>query len=70
MTKNSDVVSRAMRELKKPKGILFDLGDTILRQKNFDREAGTARVLELAENPKGLRVKDIQDLVAELRSES
>ena len=70
MTTNSDRVSRAIRGIKKPKGILFDLGNTILRQEKFDPEAGTARVLELAENPKGLSVKHIQDLVEELRSES
>lgn len=54
------------RTLRRPRGILFDLGDTLLEMERFDPVAGTARVLELAKNPKGLRVEEIRELADEL----
>lgn len=48
------------------RGLLFDLGYTLLDEVRFDREAGTERVLELAHNPRGLSVADVCELVAAL----
>ncbi len=53
----------------RPQGILFDLGDTLLNEEVFDVEAGTRRVLSFAHNPRGLSVRDVCDLVAELDSD-
>ncbi|MEN8182751.1 MAG: HAD family hydrolase [Myxococcota bacterium] len=49
-----------------PQGILFDLGNTLLREEHFDVEAGTARVLALARNPRGLSARDVCSLVVDL----
>ena len=55
--------------LTKPRGILFDLGDTVLRQHVFDPKAGRARLFELAENPKGVSIQDIDDLAKAIDKE-
>jgi FMN phosphatase YigB (HAD superfamily) len=39
--------------LEKPLGILFDLGDTLLRHLRFDPDAGTKALLQIAHNPEG-----------------
>jgi putative hydrolase of the HAD superfamily len=41
-----------------PKGVLFDLGGTLLEEVNFDRQAGRARVLQIAHNPDGATLDD------------
>jgi len=66
---DSLAVTSGRGKLKRPRGILFDLGDTLLEMEMVDPEAGTARVLELAENPKGLRVADVRNLIDELSAE-
>ena len=50
---------RLKGELKKPLGVLFDMGDTLLSHLIFDSEAGTGAVLKIANNPKGYTVADI-----------
>ncbi len=50
----------------RPHGILFDLGNTLLREDRFDVEAGTERVLSFANNPRGLSVQEVCALAAEL----
>ena len=55
--------------MNKPKAILFDLGDTILKEECFNPVAGTARLLELAENPKDVNQQDIQKLAEELNAD-
>lgn len=51
--------TRLKTELKKPLGVLFDLGDTLLSHLIFDLEAGTRAVLKIARNPEGHTVADI-----------
>ena len=45
--------------LRKPLGLLFDLGDTLLTYLKFDPEAGHAATLNIANNPLGYTVEDI-----------
>lgn len=56
-------------ELPKPSGILFDLGGTLVDNEQFDRSAGIARLLELADNPRGLSVEDVRRQAAALDGE-
>lgn len=53
----------------KPKAILFDLGNTILKEGSFERDAGTAKLLEYANNPFNVTPLQIRNLVDELDSE-
>ena len=41
-----------------PQGILFDLGGTLLGEFRFDRAAGRAHLLEIADNPRGVTLGD------------
>ncbi len=52
-----------------PKGVLFDMGGTVLRTVRFDRAAGTAAVLRLAHNPRGVTVDELERLTDELNAE-
>jgi len=45
-----------------PRGVLFDLGDTILRQHVFDPRAGRARMMEIADNPRGVCAREVNEL--------
>lgn len=53
----------------RPHALLFDLGNTLLREDAFDAEAGTERVLALARNPRGLSGRDVCGLVAQLNDD-
>lgn len=56
--------------MKKPLGILFDLGDTVLEYtKNIPIE-GTKKIVEVSDNPKGISVEEIQDLAINLTKET
>lgn len=56
-----------MREIvARPRGILFDLGSTLLLEGAFDVEAGTDHVLTLANNPRGISAQEISALILEL----
>ena len=52
--------------LRKPLGILFDLGDTLLTYLKFDPEAGHAATLKIANNPLGYTVADIDNHIKKL----
>ena len=52
--------------LRAPKGLLLDFGGTLLTEQGFDPRAGTAHVLALARNPRGLRAEQVQELVQAL----
>ena len=43
---------------RQPRGVLFDLGGTLLHELHFDRMGGRARILEIAENPKKATLAD------------
>jgi HAD superfamily hydrolase (TIGR01549 family) len=44
-----------------PKGILFDLGGTLLKEGKFDVQAGRQRMFELAKNPRGVSFEEIRE---------
>jgi len=52
--------------VERPKGILFDLGNTILTEISFDPIAGVDRLIALSDNPGTLEVKDIHEFVIQL----
>jgi len=52
--------------MRPPRAILFDLGDTLLRQLSFDPLAGTARQLEFARNPRHVSPREVTALIREL----
>ena len=45
--------------LRRPLGILFDLGDTLLMQLRFDPQAGIAATLKIARNPSGYTAGEV-----------
>lgn len=53
-------------EMRRPKAIFFDLGDTILTEISFDPIAGIDRLVGLSEGPETLEIKDIRGFVNEL----
>lgn len=44
-----------------PKGILFDLGGTLLNEGRFDIAAGRQRMFDLAKNPRGVSSEDVSE---------
>ena len=53
-----------------PRGVLLDLGGTLLNEGGFDPRAGTVRLLELASsNPRGVSVDELRALAAALEEE-
>ena len=52
-----------------PKAVLFDLEGTVLKEERFDPAAGTARLIELAENSHAVSHQEVQRLAAELDAE-
>lgn len=55
--------------LKPPRGVLFDLGDTVLRQSNYDLESGLAHLLGFADNPKGFTIDTVLERAKMLEKE-
>lgn len=55
--------------LLKPLGILFDLGDTLLRHLRFDPEAGTEALLKIAKNPEGHSAESINKRIETINLE-
>ncbi len=53
----------------RPTAILFDLGGTILGNRQYDPEAGNARLLDYAIPPNALSAKEVQEEVERLDSE-
>lgn len=56
--------------MKKPLGILFDLGDTVLEYTKNNPMEGTIKILEVSENPNGKSVEEIQELAIKLTKET
>ncbi len=53
-----------------PRGVLLDLGNTLLVEVGFNRGAGNARLLELAaSNPRAVALNDLRALAEELSQE-
>ncbi|MBI4559378.1 MAG: HAD family hydrolase [Candidatus Hydrogenedentes bacterium] len=49
-----------------PKAVLFDLGNTVLREEDFDMTAGRRRMLELSENHHGVCLETLTRAADEL----
>ena len=56
-----------MEQLRKPSGVIFDFGDTVLHLESFDTLAGNRRLLELASVNPGLSAEEVQAAFDELR---
>ena len=54
----------------RPAGVIFDLGDTVIRLESVDMVAGNKRLLEFAEDTSGPTVEDIQLFADELSREA
>ena len=54
--------------IQKPSGIIFDLGDTVIKGKLMNTRAGNERLLELAEDTNGVTPEDINRLVLEMQA--
>ena len=52
--------------MNKPRGILFDYGSTLFTQVAFNKEAGAARLLEIADSPGGASLAEVLAVRAEL----
>lgn len=44
-----------------PRGLLFDVGGTLLREERFDLYAGTERILAASRNPRGVSIDEVND---------
>lgn len=51
-----------------PRGVLFDLGGTLLRELKFDRWAGRSHLLEIANNPKKITLADYSAVADEFQT--
>lgn len=56
--------------MRRPLGVIFDLGDTVLSLQSIDGVAGDRRLLELAENTPGLTAEDMNRAAEELGRET
>ena len=52
--------------IRKPLGVIFDFGNTVLRQEWFDTLAGNRRLLELADNHAGVTIEDVRAAAEEV----
>jgi putative hydrolase of the HAD superfamily len=52
--------------MKKPRGIIFDLGNTVLNEESFDALPGNIKLLEFATNPCNLTPGEIQAFADEI----
>lgn len=55
-----------MKDIKKPCGIIFDFGGTILHEDTFDPLAGSARLLEFVKDAHGHSAESVQSLALEI----
>ena len=55
--------------MRRPLGVIFDLGDTLLRTTATDWAAGSARLLALANDSRGITAADIKALSDEIANE-
>ena len=49
-----------------PKGILFDFGDTIFHEVRIDPQKSFAQLMQIAKNPRKIKVEEVRDLAVEL----
>jgi putative hydrolase of the HAD superfamily len=56
--------------MRRPAGVIFDLGDTVIHLQAIDFIAGNKRLLEFAEGTPGLTAEDIQSFADELSREA
>jgi putative hydrolase of the HAD superfamily len=50
----------------RPRGVIFDLGDTVLHEDSYDTLAGNRRLLELAEHNPGITAEDVQEVAEKI----
>ena len=55
--------------MRRPSGVLFDFGDTILHLESFDPVAGNKKLIEFAENASRVTIEDIQRVADEIYGE-
>lgn len=55
--------------MRKPLGVIFDLGGTVLRQERFDPVAGNRRLLQFAASTHGLTAEAVQAVADDLSRE-
>ena len=58
--RNNYYINTGEIKLKKPKAILFDLGDTLLRSNYFKPIRGVKELLKIANNPRNISADEIQ----------
>ncbi|MGL4337583.1 MAG: HAD family hydrolase [Turicibacter sp.] len=56
--------------MKRPLGILFDLGDTVLEYEKNNPIEANKKILEISENPHGITADQIQELAMQLTTET
>jgi len=56
------MVSKLPDQLSRPKGVLFDLGDTLLEVKDFNLEGGIRRLLSLTDQAELFELSDIKSI--------
>jgi putative hydrolase of the HAD superfamily len=56
-------------ELKKPRGIIFDFGDTLMQEESFNVINGYIRLMDFAINPNGITAQEITDFTNEMTKE-
>ncbi|MDD3244050.1 MAG: HAD family hydrolase [Eubacteriales bacterium] len=55
--------------MNRPEMILFDYGETLVHEQPFDGMAGTAAVLQVADNPHGCTARQVQDMAERINAE-
>ena len=55
--------------MKRPNGILFDLGDTLLGEHRFNPVNGNSRLLNYADNTHGYTAEDVQKVADKIADE-
>ncbi len=55
--------------MKKPKGILFDLGDTILHELRYEPQKGNQYLFSIIDDKKGVRYERVLDRIGQLNEE-
>lgn len=56
--------------MRKPLGVIFDLGDTVTEYDKGNPEIATKKILEVCNNPNGISVETIQNLAMNLTEET
>lgn len=56
-------------ELRKPRGIIFDFGDTLMQEESFNVLDGYIRLLDFTINPNGITAQEITDFTNEMEKD-